>query len=434
MTDIHLLTAQTETDRKRLLNNFKEQRKDFRLELIITGAIWLVAPFLTNRPNQKPLIESMSYGEALLFFGLFLLIPLSYTYFKKLHKAVLALQTDTKRIIVTQVLDKVEKPLFRKHDYCLHLADGYVRKLYFPRHKFDQFEMGEPVRIELSENGRQVIRITKATERIIERLAKKAPAYAVSEKRSYKAVLFETEAGEEESFFRFFSFLVPSKHNFVSAVILDINILVFMLMLLSGVSIYKPLVIDIINWGGNSRVLTLEYGEYWRLLTNVFVHIGIMHLLMNAIGFIFVSVFIEQILGKKWFVFLYLLTGLCASLTSIWWHANVVSAGASGAIFGLYGFFLALLVLVNKKDRAVNGGMITTVLLFVGYNLVVGLTGNIDNAAHIGGFITGFISGAVMLFLGVVRKKRKRNNTHHKRVKSKAATVGVGLTEEIQLK
>ena len=124
MTDIHLLTAQTETDRKRLLQNLKNQKKDLRLELIIFAAIWLVAPFLTNRPNQKPLIESMSYGLALLFFGLLFLIPLSLSYFNKVHKAVLGLQTGFKRVIITQVTDKEESPLFRKDEYCLKFADS----------------------------------------------------------------------------------------------------------------------------------------------------------------------------------------------------------------------------------------------------------------------------------------------------------------------
>ena len=114
-----------------MLQNLKNQKKDFRLELIIFAAIWFVVPFLTNRPNQKPLIESMSYGIALLFFGLIFLIPLSITYFRKVHKAVISLQTDLKRVIVTEVTDKIKNPLFRKDDYCLKLADTYLRKLYF---------------------------------------------------------------------------------------------------------------------------------------------------------------------------------------------------------------------------------------------------------------------------------------------------------------
>jgi rhomboid protease GluP len=70
-------------------------------------------------------------------------------------------------------------------------------------------------------------------------------------------------------------------------------------MLIAGVGIYKPNVIDIVKWGGNIRALTIDQSEYWRLLTNVFVHIGILHLLMNVIGFIFVSAFVEKILGKR---------------------------------------------------------------------------------------------------------------------------------------
>lgn len=384
MTDIHLLTTQTDSDKKRLFQNLRNQKKDFRLELIIFGAFWLVSPFLTNRPNQKPLIESMTYGMALLFFGLIFLIPLSITYFRKVHKAVLGCQTDIKRVIVTRVTDKIKNPLFRKDEYRLKVADDYLRTLYFSKHNFNHFEVGDILRIEISENGKQVIKITKATEKIIERLAKKTPEYTTSGKQSYKSLLFRKDTKEKGSFLSFFTFLIPSKHHFISAIILDINLLIFVFMLISGVSIYKPQVIDIVNWGGNVKALTIEQGEYWRLLTNVFVHIGIIHLLMNAIGFVFVSVFVEHILGRKWFMFLYLLTGLCASLTSVWWHNNIVSAGASGAIFGLYGFFLALLVFVNKKDREVNRGMIITILIFVGYNLVMGLTGNIDNAAHIG--------------------------------------------------
>lgn len=129
---------------------------------------------------------------------------------------------------------------------------------------------------------------------------------------------------------------------------------------------------------------------------------------MNTLGFIFVSLFVEQITGSRLFLLLYLFTGICASLLSAWWHYNNASSvGASGAIFGLYGFFLAVLIAADKKDREVNAGIISSVLIFVGYNLVVGLTGNIDNAAHIGGLVSGFILGIASVRLRWLKKKEE---------------------------
>jgi len=397
MADLHILSSLTDTDKKHLLQNLKAKKKDFQFELIIYVAIWLVAPLLTHRPGQKPLIESMSYGMALFFFGLGFLIPLSFSYFGKIHKAVLSCRTGLKRVIVTQVVGKKQNPIFHKEEYCLKLADKYVKKLYFPKRQFNQFQIGDNVRIELSENGRQVIKITKATQTLIERIQKKETELPANFKKPYSSVLFGKETENEVSYKAVYSFFIPAEQRFVSTIILDINLLVFLIMLLSGVSIYKPLVIDIIHWGGNIKRLTIEQQQYWRLVTNIFVHIGIVHLLMNTLGFIFVASFIERKVGRIWFAGLYMVTGICASVTSVMWHNDTVSAGASGAIFGLYGFFLAILM-VKKEHRQVNSGMITMTLIFIGYNLLMGLKGNIDNAAHIGGLLSGFLIGVVMSF------------------------------------
>lgn len=411
MTDIHLIAEQTESDRKRLYANLKTRKKDFRLELIIYGVIWLIAPFMAGRSGQAPLIETMSYGKALFFFGCFFLIPLAFTYYFKVHKAVKGCQTGLKRVVVTKIKSKKKNLTFRKSEYCIKVEDDYLRKLYLPFTTFSTFEAGDTIKAEVSENGKQVIRIKKATARSIELLRSRETGNPVSEKISYTSVLFGQEPGEKSSFLSFLSFLVPSKHNFISVIILDINIFVFLLMLADGVSIYKPNVMDIVHWGGNVRLLTIGQGEYWRLLTNNFVHIGIIHLLMNALGFVFISIFLEGRLGRIRFLLLYLFTGLSASLVSVWWHNNTVSAGASGAIFGLVGFFLASLLLTTKKEREANSGIISSLLIFVGYNLLMGITGNIDNAAHIGGLISGFAAGAIMILFAWGRNIKKKSLT-----------------------
>ncbi|WP_431215098.1 rhomboid family intramembrane serine protease [Puia sp. P3] len=120
-----------------------------------------------------------------------------------------------------------------------------------------------------------------------------------------------------------------------------------------------------------------------------------MHLLANMYGLLFVGIFLEPRLGKIRFAMVYLITGILASIASLWWHAATVSVGASGAIFGLYGAFLALLLMkVFPKDF--SKVFLGSTLIFVGFNLVMGFTGSIDNAAHLGGLVSGFVIGLIL--------------------------------------
>lgn len=77
----------------------------------------------------------------------------------------------------------------------------------------------------------------------------------------------------------------------------------------------------------------------------------------------------------------YLLTGLCSAVFSLYMHAETISAGASGSIFGLYGIFLAFL-LFHRIERSQRKALLTSILIFVGYNLIYGIRAGVDNAAH----------------------------------------------------
>jgi membrane associated rhomboid family serine protease len=192
----------------------------------------------------------------------------------------------------------------------------------------------------------------------------------------------------------FIDFLKPKEGYFITPIIIYINILIFIVMVFAGLGFITFKGQDLLNWGANFRPLTTN-GEWWRLLTSIFLHGGLMHLLANMFGLLFVSIFLEPLLGRTKYVTAYLLTGILASCASLWWHNATVSVGASGAIFGLYGLFLALLL---RKVFPPDFGkaFLTSTLIFIGYNLVMGLTGGIDNAAHIGGLVSGFVVGLIL--------------------------------------
>ncbi|WP_342648514.1 rhomboid family intramembrane serine protease [Mucilaginibacter sp. CSA2-8R] len=179
-------------------------------------------------------------------------------------------------------------------------------------------------------------------------------------------------------------------------VIVTLNIVVFLAMVFAGfgfISVNGP---DLYNWGANYRPAVLD-GQWWRLFTNVFMHGGIMHLLFNMYGLLLVSAFLQSILNQTQYVISYLVCGLAASLASIWWHAATLSVGASGAIFGLYGVLTALAT-TNKFDAGLKKPMLLNNALFIGINLLVGISGGIDNAAHIGGLVAGVIMGYILYF------------------------------------
>lgn len=187
------------------------------------------------------------------------------------------------------------------------------------------------------------------------------------------------------------SIFVPSKGYFITPILIDLNILLFLAMTISGVNILLPDSDSLLKWGANFRPQTLN-GEWWRLLSCCFLHIGILHLLLNMYALLYIGLLLEPILGRIRFLAAYLITGIASSVASLWWHELIISAGASGAIFGMYGLFLALLT-TDILPKTARKALMVSIVIFVGYNLMNGVKGGIDNAAHIGGLLSGLAIG-----------------------------------------
>lgn len=226
-----------------------------------------------------------------------------------------------------------------------------------------------------------------------EEIAEKHNAISQDFASTEEDVLSKPPSTSREKITNFLSIFKPTEGYFVTPILININLLVFIVMIISGVNIFIPENQDLVNWGANFKPITLE-GQWWRLFTACFLHIGILHLLFNMYALLYVGLLLEPYLGKARFIAAYFLSGITASLVSLWWNDAIISAGASGAIFGMYGVFLALLT-SNLLDKSVKNALMTSIVVFVGYNLLNGLKPNsgIDNAAHIGGLLSGMAIG-----------------------------------------
>ncbi len=190
---------------------------------------------------------------------------------------------------------------------------------------------------------------------------------------------------------RFISLFIPRQEYFITPILIILNVLVFIVMVAGGANFIAPDGETIYAWGGNYGPGTLN-GQWWRLITCVFVHIGFLHLIMNMYALMYIGLYLEPLMGRWKFLIAYLLTGITASLMSTYIHPDIVSAGASGAIFGLYGIFLAMLT-TNLIDKASRKAILPSIAIFVGYNLLNGMKDGVDNAAHMGGLIGGILLG-----------------------------------------
>jgi membrane associated rhomboid family serine protease/Tfp pilus assembly protein PilF len=183
----------------------------------------------------------------------------------------------------------------------------------------------------------------------------------------------------------------------VTQAIFGINVAVFIGMLLSGASFMSPSGASLLAWGANYGPYTLT-GDWWRLLTSCFVHIGIIHIAFNMWCLWSLGGMAERLYGHVTFACVYLLCGISGSLGSVLWHrAPTLSAGASGAIFGIAGAVIASLKLGEFASSEMAQGTMQSLMFFVGYNVIFGaISGSTDNACHAGGLLAGVVLGALI--------------------------------------
>ncbi|RZK43730.1 MAG: rhomboid family intramembrane serine protease [Pedobacter sp.] len=142
--------------------------------------------------------------------------------------------------------------------------------------------------------------------------------------------------------------------------------------------------------GANSRELVLN-GQYWRLISYQFVHGSKYHLFFNMYALVYIGLMVEHKLGIWRFFLIYILSGICAGLISIVYHDSGYMIGASGAIMGMFGAFIALLLSRAFERNATKALLISTLIVVA---IMVGngfLSKRVDNAAHVGGLISGFV-------------------------------------------
>ena len=180
----------------------------------------------------------------------------------------------------------------------------------------------------------------------------------------------------------------------VAAVLFAINVLACIAMVVSGVSPMDPTTGDLLKWGASYGPFELST-QWWRVVTAMFVHIGLLHIVLNMYCLWNLGPLAERLFGPGRFLLLYLLSGVGGNVASVGLHPTIVAAGASGAIFGVAGALLPVLhlrkipAIVSLRGR---GGL--GIGGFIVYNLVYGFANTgIDNAAHIGGLVIGFVIG-----------------------------------------
>jgi membrane associated rhomboid family serine protease len=171
----------------------------------------------------------------------------------------------------------------------------------------------------------------------------------------------------------------------VSMALIGLNVVVFLLQ-----KITEGRVNSVFQLGAMHGYSVAE-GDYWRLLTAAFLHAGILHIAFNMYALYLFGPFVERALGTTRFVIAYLTMAVASSVFVYWLTApQVATIGASGAIFGLFGLALVMLIRLRQDVRGL--------LVLLAINAFISLQGNISWQGHLGGFITGVVLGAALAY------------------------------------
>jgi rhomboid protease GluP len=178
--------------------------------------------------------------------------------------------------------------------------------------------------------------------------------------------------------------------------LIAVNLAMFAFELSKGAGLRGPSLEEMVAIGANYGPLT-RHGQAWRLLTAMFMHDGPFHIGMNMLCLYQVGI-VERVLGRAEFFALYFAAGLVGGLASVAVHPDAVSLGASGAVFGMFGAFTAIMVVRRKQmDPKVWLRTMRSLAAFFGINLAFGLAqSSIDLSAHVGGLAVGFVGAFVL--------------------------------------
>lgn len=172
--------------------------------------------------------------------------------------------------------------------------------------------------------------------------------------------------------------------------ILIIQVCIFLIMTVSGGTTNHGV---LILFGAKVNAL-IDAGQWWRLITPIFIHIGFLHLLFNSFALYIFGPTVEWLFGRLRFFLFYLLTGVTGNVASYVFNPHSISAGASGAIYGLFGLYVYLYF---RARRYVDSDTGKGILVLVAINLLFSLGQGIDLAAHLGGLISGFLLTSLLL-------------------------------------
>lgn len=188
----------------------------------------------------------------------------------------------------------------------------------------------------------------------------------------------------------------------ITYILIFINIVMFVLMYMLGNGSENTN--TLIDFGANYILLT-KAGEYYRLITSGFLHIGVIHLLLNMYSLYIVGTQVEYFYGKVKYIIIYLFSLIMGSLFTVALSSvNTVSAGASGAIFGLLGSILYFGV---KYREYIGNSLVNQIVPVVVLNLIIGFTTpGIGNAAHIGGLVGGYLI-SMAVGIGIDKKEQQ---------------------------
>lgn len=172
----------------------------------------------------------------------------------------------------------------------------------------------------------------------------------------------------------------------VNSVLLAIIIIYFVVITLNGGTTDVE---TLVRFGALFPPLVKEYGQYYRLISSIFIHIGIMHLFFNSYALYIFGTQIERVMGHKKYILFFLLTGLGGNLLTYIFSYETISAGASGSLFGMFGAFSYL---IRRHPEMVTPEGKKSILQLLAINIAITLlVPNISATAHFGGLIAGYL-------------------------------------------